>query len=58
MHDVRTAFEKLGIGWSMWEYDSGFGLVERAGDFTQKPSIAVDIPLARALGLAEIQNNP
>lgn len=58
VHDVRTAFEKLGIGWSMWEYDSGFGLVERAGDFTQKPSIAVDIPLARALGLAEIQNNP
>ena len=58
LHDVRTALEKLGIGWSMWEYDSGFGLVQRSGGFTQAPTILVDQPIAQALGLAEIQNNP
>jgi hypothetical protein len=58
VHDVRTSLEKLGIGWSMWEYDGGFGLAQRTGDFTQNPTIVVDNPLAQALGLAEIQNNP
>jgi hypothetical protein len=27
IHDVRTALEKYGIGWAMWEYDSTFGVV-------------------------------
>jgi endoglucanase len=56
--DVRTSLEKLGIGWSMWEYDGGFGLVQRTGDFTQNPSIVVDIPLTQSLGLTENQSNP
>jgi len=35
--DVRSILEDIGIGWSMWDYDGGFGLVrysspgERAG---------------------------
>ena len=57
VHDVRTAFEKLGIGWAMWEYDSDFGLVERIGEYSQSPIILVDKPIARALGLAELQTN-
>jgi endoglucanase len=58
VHDVRTSLEKFGIGWSMWEYDSGFGLVERTGDLSLNPTIQVDNPLVQALGLAPIQNNP
>ncbi len=27
LHDVRTALERHGIGWAMWEYDSTFGAV-------------------------------
>jgi len=27
IRDVRTALEKYGIGWTMWEYDSTFGVV-------------------------------
>lgn len=27
LHDVRTALERYGIGWAMWEYDSTFGVV-------------------------------
>lgn len=44
--DVRTAFEKYGIGWSMWEYDSSFGLVTRVYGKT-----IVDAGVAQALGL-------
>jgi endoglucanase len=25
--DVRSALEDLGIGWAMWDYDGGFGLI-------------------------------
>ncbi len=27
--DVRTALEKRGIGWAMWDYSSTFGLVTK-----------------------------
>jgi len=27
IHDVRTALEKYGIGWAMWDYSQGFGVV-------------------------------
>lgn len=44
--DIRTAFEEYGIGWSMWEYDSSFGLVTRSGSRR-----ILDQDLANALGL-------
>ncbi len=27
LHDVRTALERNGIGWAMWDYSGSFGLV-------------------------------
>jgi hypothetical protein len=27
IHDVRTALEEDGIGWAMWDYRGGFGVV-------------------------------
>jgi aryl-phospho-beta-D-glucosidase BglC (GH1 family) len=44
--DTRTTFEKYQIGWAMWEYDGGFGLVRRENGQT-----FVDVDAARALGL-------
>ena len=29
IHDVRTAFEADGIGWAMWDYRGGFGVVTK-----------------------------
>lgn len=29
IHDVRTSLERHGIGWAMWDYDGGFGVVTR-----------------------------
>ena len=29
IRDVRTAFEHNGIGWTMWEYSGGFGVVRK-----------------------------
>jgi endoglucanase len=46
IHDTRTAFEKYGIGWAMWEYDESFGVVLQSG---RNP--VVDQPVAEALGL-------
>ncbi|HTU32856.1 MAG TPA: cellulase family glycosylhydrolase [Candidatus Acidoferrum sp.] len=31
IHDVRTSLEAHGIGWAMWDYDGGFGVVTRPG---------------------------
>jgi endoglucanase len=46
IHDVRTALEKHGIGWAMWDYDGSFGVV------TKPNSQAVPDPLTvHALGL-------
>lgn len=44
--DTRQALESLGIGWAMWEYDQGFGLVQRSGS-----DVIVDEAVAKALGL-------
>src|SRR5262249_30700871 len=44
--DVRTAFEMHGIGWTMWDYAGGFGLVDK-----QSGQIVVDEPHLSALGL-------
>lgn len=46
IHDVRTSLEKHGIGWAMWDYDGGFGVV------TKPSGQAVPDPVTiRALGL-------
>ena len=29
LHDVRTALEADGIGWAMWDYRGGFGVVTK-----------------------------
>lgn len=48
VHDVRTALEQNGIGWTMWDYRGGFGVVtKKAGSTTP------DEELLRALGLAQ-----
>ncbi len=46
IRDVRTALEKHGMGWAMWDYSGGFGVV------TKKTGHAVaDEVTLRALGL-------
>jgi endoglucanase len=46
LHDVRTAFEHNGIGWTMWDYSGSFGVV------TKKDGKAVaDEGVLRALGM-------
>jgi endoglucanase len=30
IHDVRTVLEQDGIGWTMWDYSGGFGVVTKA----------------------------
>jgi hypothetical protein len=44
--DVRTTLEKYGIGWTMWDYSGGFGVV------TKKDGRAIpDEVTLKALGL-------
>ena len=49
IHDMRTALEGHGIGWAMWEYDEGFGLVTYPAGDRNHP--VVDNPTRLALGL-------
>jgi endoglucanase len=44
--DVRTTLEKYGVGWTMWDYSGGFGVVTKENG---KP-VADEVTL-RALGL-------
>ena len=46
IRDVRTALERSKIGWAMWDYCSGFGVVIKSGD-TATP----DLKIVDALGL-------
>jgi len=47
IHDVRTALENDGIGWAMWDYRGGFGVVwKKDGEPAQ-----VDEKVVAALGL-------
>ena len=49
IHDTRTALEKDGIGWAMWDYRGGFGVViKQDGQPAQ-----VDDAVVKALGLIE-----
>ena len=45
--DVRTSLEKHGIGWAMWDYDGGFGVVTR-----ENGHAAADELTVQALGRA------
>jgi hypothetical protein len=47
IHDVRTALEADGIGWAMWDYRGGFGVVWKEDGQPAK----VDDGVVRALGL-------
>jgi hypothetical protein len=49
IHDVRTAFEADGIGWAMWDYRGGFGVVTKQDG---QPA-QVDGAIVGALGLTE-----
>jgi len=46
IRDVRTALEKYGIGWAMWEFDGSFGLVYR-----RNGEAVIDKKIVSALGL-------
>jgi endoglucanase len=46
IHDSRTAFEKSGIGWAMWDYSGSFGVVTKKSGKT-----TVDEEVLKALGL-------
>jgi len=47
LRDVRTALENDGIGWAMWDYRGGFGVVTKEDG---QPAV-VDENTAQALGL-------
>ena len=47
IHDVRTALEADGIGWTMWDYRGGFGVVWKEDGEPAK----VDPAVVEALGL-------
>ena len=44
--DMRTALEKHGVGWAMWDYQGSFGIVTKKGGVT-----TVDPAVVEALGL-------
>ncbi len=46
LHDVRTALERYGIGWAMWEYDSTFGVIN-----IENGNKVPDLLTLQALGL-------
>ena len=47
LKDVRGALERHGIGWTMWDYSGGFGVVTKA----QGQAAVVDPVTVKALGL-------
>jgi hypothetical protein len=49
IHDVRTALEADGIGWAMWDYRGGFGVVFKEDGQAAKPDPAT----VEALGLGK-----
>jgi hypothetical protein len=49
IRDVRTALEEDGIGWAMWDYRGGFGVVWKEDGQPAR----VDESVVRALGLGK-----
>ncbi|GAC1670182.1 MAG: cellulase family glycosylhydrolase [Candidatus Acidiferrum sp.] len=50
--DVRTSLEKHGMGWAMWDYSGGFGVVTRQADPQGQTVSIPDEITVRALGRA------
>ena len=48
IHDVRTALERHGMGWTMWDYSGSFGVVTRKDGRSTPDEITL-----RALGLSQ-----
>jgi len=48
IHDVRTSLERHGMGWAMWDYSGGFGVVTKANPGA---SAVPDEVTLKALGL-------
>jgi endoglucanase len=46
IHDVRTSLEHHGMGWAMWDYSGGFGVVTKSGGITTPDEVTL-----HALGL-------
>jgi hypothetical protein len=46
IHDVRTALEENGIGWTMWDYAGGFSVVTRENGVSTPDAVTL-----RALGM-------
>ena len=46
LHDMRVALERNHIGWAMWDYQGGFGVVTKANGQTTPDALVL-----RALGL-------
>lgn len=46
LHDVRTALERNGIGWALWDYSGSFGVVAK-----KDGKAVVDDDALRALGM-------
>jgi aryl-phospho-beta-D-glucosidase BglC (GH1 family) len=44
--DMRKTFDQFHMGWAMWDYQGGFGVVIKKDGTTK-----VDVPIAQALGL-------
>jgi endoglucanase len=51
LSDVRTSLEKHGIGWTMWDYSGGFGIITKENGQPQPDEITV-----RALGRTMLQH--
>ena len=49
IRDVRTALERDGIGWTMWDYRGGFGVVYKQDNQPAR----VDQKVVEALGLKQ-----
>ena len=46
LQDVRTALERHGIGWAMWDYSGSFGVVTKKDGHATPDEVTI-----RALGL-------
>lgn len=46
IHDTRAALEKYNIGWAMWDYQGGFGIVKKRNGVATS-----DVQILNALGL-------
>ena len=53
LRDVRSALEKYGIGWTMWDYAGGFSVVNRKDGVTNPDEVTL-----KALGLKVPPSSP